>query len=297
MRRVLRPMALGLALLALGLSLLAFNTAIASSAFASSIPVHELGGPSGDLPASAASPLQVPGRLPVPRFRRGPLAVASSKPVNRSDVEGTRTNGKIVGVDGLGQYSCSGTALNTPSGSIVLTAGHCVINEGQIGDWLVFVPAFHRKERPFGTFVVSAAYVMPQWRRWENEDFDVAALRVRPNQFGRLTDVVGGLGYATGRSRFSTYEIFGYPAGFRRGEELRSCNGHGLGSDSLRNSFPGPPTVPAFCDMAGGSSGGGWVYRGKYVNGVTSYSYGLRSNRLYSPYFGPAIANFLKRLP
>jgi len=239
---------------------------------------------------AVAVPFEVPGRRPDAR--------ASSQRVADATEAGTRTNGKILGVSpGLGAYSCSGTALNTPSRSIVLTAGHCVLEGGRIGRHLVFVPAFDHGRRPFGSFEVEAVHVMPQWRRGANPDFDLAALRVRPNRIGFLTDVVGARGYAISKSRLSAFQIFGYPAAALRGEELRSCRAHGLGVDPLTNPFFGPPTLPASCDMAAGASGGAWILDGEYVNGVTSYSYVGKPTRLHSPYFGPQVGAFLRSLP
>lgn len=225
---------------------------------------------------------------------------AGTSSLRVADVAGveTRTNGKIFGADPVeGRYSCSGTALDTPSRSIVLTAGHCVLEDRRWGRDIVFVPAYDHGARPFGTFVASAVYTMPGWRRAENPDFDVAAVRVQPNRYGALGDVVGGREWTTGKSRFSSFEIFGYPAGALRGESLRSCDTHGLGSDPLTNGFGGPSTVPGRCDMAGGSSGGAWVIDGRYVDGVTSYGYRDQRGRLYSPYFGAAVGSFLRDLP
>jgi hypothetical protein len=224
-------------------------------------------------------------------------AAASSLRVVDAAAPEIRTNGKIFAFDPFeGAYSCSGTALNTPSRSIVLTAGHCVVEGGGRGRDLVFVPAFDHGSRPFGTFVVTATYVMPQWKDKENPDYDVAALRVRPNRLGRLGDVVGMRDWVTGKSRFARFQIFGYPAGALEGQALRSCNAKGLGSDVFTNRFHGPPTVPGRCNMAGGASGGGWLLNGR-VNGVTSYGYTHRLGRLYSPYFGPAVGAFLAALP
>ncbi len=248
--------------------------------------------------AHALAPLRVPPRPPDKRFRAADIAGASSLRVLEASAPEDRANGRIFGIDPRqGPYSCSGTSLNTPSGSIVLTAGHCVLENGSWGRRLVFVPGYEREERPFGTFTVEAVYVMPQWRRSENNDFDVAALKVAPNRLGNLASVVGARGYETGRSRRTAFQIFGYPAGASRGEELRSCRSHGLGSDPLTNLFEGPPTVPASCDMASGSSGGAWIADGQYVDGVTSYGYSGNLNRLYSPYFGPEVGAFLGHLP
>jgi V8-like Glu-specific endopeptidase len=227
-----------------------------------------------------------------------PTAGASSLRVPNFLGEGTRTNGRIFGFDpNEGPYSCSGTALSTPSRSIVLTAGHCVLEEGSVGEDISFVPAYDHGKRPFGSFTAEAVYLMPQWRQHENPDFDVAALKVAPNRFGALTDVVGGRGYITGQSRFSAFQIYGYPAAALKGEELRNCRAHGLGSDAFTFRYFGPPTMPASCDMAGGSSGGAWVVAGQYVAGVTSYGYTTNPEKLYSPYFGRAIGSFLAQLP
>ncbi len=230
--------------------------------------------------------------------RHGVAATTSSVRVLNSSADGTRTNGKILGVDpASGTFSCSGTALNTPSRSIVLTAGHCVVENGSATRQLAFVPAYDHGKRPFGTFAVKSVYVMPQWRHGENPDFDLAALRVKPNKVGALTDVVGGRGYVTSQSRLAAFEIFGYPAARAGGEELRSCRAHGLGADPLTARFTGPPTMPASCDMAAGSSGGAWIFDGDLIGGVTSYSYQGRPTQLFSPYFGPEIGNFLRQLP
>jgi V8-like Glu-specific endopeptidase len=248
-------------------------------------------------PASAGAVL-VRGRAPLPRFRHPPLAAASSVGVADASEVGIRTNGKILGVDPReGPYTCSGTAIDTPSRSIVLTAGHCVVENGRVGRHLAFVPAYDHGERPFGTFPARALYVMPQWRHGEDPDYDVAALRVGPSRLGLLTDVVGGRGYATGKSRLGPFQIFGYPAAHAGGEELRSCRAHGLGLDPLTDRFPGPPTMPASCDMAAGASGGAWLFGGQYVSGVTSYGYAGRPTQLFSPYFGSQVGAFLRRLP
>jgi V8-like Glu-specific endopeptidase len=266
------------------------------AAHAASSPVHVLGG-AGASPL-ANRPLAIPGRAPVYRFRNGPSAGASSLRVSNSAAAGTRTNGKIVAVDPReGPYSCSGTALNTPSRSIVVTAGHCAVSHRNRGRRIAFIPAYDHGKRPFGTFHVRSVFVMPQWRHGENPDFDIAALRVRPNRLGYLTDVVGARGYAVSRSRLSAFQIFGYPAAALGGKSLRSCRAHGLGSDARTNRFEGPPTVPASCDMAAGSSGGAWIVDGQYINGVTSYSYAARPTQLFSSYFGPAVGSFLRALP
>lgn len=248
-------------------------------------------------PASAAA-LSLPAVVELPTLPADAAAGASSLRVPDLSADGIRTNGRIFGYDPLeGPYSCSGTALATPSHSIVLTAGHCVMDKGVVARDLVFVPGYDHGHRPFGTFSAEAVYAPPQWRQGENPDFDVAAMRVAPGPEGRLTDVVGGRGWAIDRSRHASLQIYGYPAAALRGEELRSCKARGLGSDPFTFGFGGPPTMPSLCDMAAGSSGGPWIVDGEYVDGVTSYGYSGSPNKIYSSYFGDEIGGFLAQLP
>jgi V8-like Glu-specific endopeptidase len=225
-------------------------------------------------------------------------ARASSFEVLEATAPQYRTNGRIFGfTPHVGPYSCSGTSLATPSGSIVLTAGHCVYDEGRFGTHLIFIPSFAHEKRPFGTFVGTRTFVDPRWRKSEDSDYDVAAFEVEPNELGTLSTAVGAKSWTSSRSRFSELQIFGYPAGAARGEEMRSCVGHGLGVDRLDAPF-GDPTLPAKCNLAPGSSGGAWLTEGgQLIDGVTSYGYINVPDRLYSPYFGTQINNFLGHLP
>lgn len=232
--------------------------------------------------------------------RRVPSSLARSSSIGVADASSVedRMYGRIFAVDPRqGPYSCSGTALTTPSRSIVLTAGHCVVENHSWGTHIAFIPAFDYGQEPFGAFDADAVYVTPQWRRRENNDFDVAALHVAPNEFGALADVVGSRSYEFDRPRFLPLQIFGYPAGVLDGQVLRECDTFGLGSDPLTAFLPGPPTLPGRCDMAAGSSGGAWIADGQYIDGVTSYGYNARHNRLFSPYFGAEIGGFLQKLP
>lgn len=262
-------------------------------------PGHRLGPVRGDFWTSAR--IQRALGSDSMRHRRVPAATgaaASSLNVFDASAPEDRTNGRIFAIDPRrGPYSCSGTSLDTPSGSIVITAGHCVLEAGSWGTEIVFVPAYDHEERPFGTFFATEAFVTRPWQRSNNSDFDVAALLVEPNEFGSLAGTVGAKGWASSRSRYLPLQIFGYPAAALGGEELRSCASKGLGSDRLTNFYGGPPTLPARCDMAGGSSGGAWLVDGELVDGVTSYGYTSDHSRLYSPYFGPAIDHFLSQLP
>ena len=64
-----------------------------------------------------------------------------------------RTHGKVFFSDGLLDYVCSGTALRSPSKSVVWTAGHCVyggdlVTGGKFFDNWMFAPAYKQRKRP-----------------------------------------------------------------------------------------------------------------------------------------------------
>lgn len=69
----------------------------------------------------------------------------------------SEVNGKVLftnAKDGL-DYMCSGSALNSHSKRLVITAGHCVHGGGNNGAWhknWVCIPDYHYNHRPYGTF-------------------------------------------------------------------------------------------------------------------------------------------------
>ncbi len=119
-----------------------------------------------------------------------------------------------------------------------------------------------------------------------------------PGTLGTLTTTVGAKGWTSSRSRFTELQIFGYPAGALHGEEMRECITRGAGFDRAFIPLFGPPPLAANCNMASGSSGGGWLAEGgTLLDGVTSYHHPPNHIRHYSPYFGPQIDEFLHTLP
>ena len=86
-----------------------------------------------------------------------PAARASStfQTVAEPTLPGNSQNGAVFIVLGHGEglARCSGTSVNAPNLSVVITAGHCV-NSGAGGEWYdrkwIFVPGYHNGERPFG---------------------------------------------------------------------------------------------------------------------------------------------------
>jgi hypothetical protein len=222
-----------------------------------------------------------------------PGAGASFLAVSTPDIAPYSFNGRIFIRRGNLAGYCSGTAINSPTRQLVLTAGHC-INSGRDdgersvwSDYLQFVPAYSGGVAPFGAFVARRKEIRAprQWTKHGNPDFDLGAFLTLPNSEGvNVADAVGGgATIVTDLTRHQTFQTFGYPGKTRR---MQRCVSPYIGDDLLSNPLPGPPTLGIRCHWAPGASGGGWLIGdGTQINGLNSYQHVDDPSRTYSPYF------------
>jgi hypothetical protein len=248
---------------------------------------------------AAARPLEMTvDRAGHTDLHRGPLpraARASYSLVEAPEVPPYAWNGRLFVVQGGEEGSCSATAIDSPTRSLVLTAGHCV-NTGPRKDgpgvwssYLEFVPGFNLGVAPYGAFVLSGRpRALPGWTREGNPDFDLGAFLVAPNAEGvGLEDALGGgARIATDRSHKQRFESFGYPGGTER---MRGCVSGYAGQDPATVTLPGPPTVGIRCRWAPGASGGGWLIEGgQVIDGITTYLRLDEKTLSFGPYFSAA---------
>lgn len=204
-------------------------------------------------------------------------------------------NGRIFLRQGEARGYCSGTAINSPTRQLVLTAAHC-LNSGPLESsprtiwsrFVQFVPAYSNGIAPFGAFVAYRGKIFaPQpFVKAGNPDYDVGAFLTLPNTAGQnVADAVGGgVAIVLDRPREQYFQTFGYPATQRA---LQQCESPYVGDDVLTYRFAGPPTIAIRCRWTPGASGGGWlVDGGAAINGVTSYGHRGDRRHTFSPYFG-----------
>jgi V8-like Glu-specific endopeptidase len=222
-------------------------------------------------------------------------ATASFVGVPDTTVPPYAVNGRLFIRQGKNSGYCSGTAIDSASRELVLTAGHCVNSgpEGRRGgstwsSYLEFVPGYSDGLAPFGAFIArrNAIYAPKPWLKRANPNFDVGAFLTMPNANGEnVADAVGGgATIVTDQDRHQQFQTFGYPGASTR---MRTCDSPYTGDDSVTYAFAGPPTMAIRCHWAPGASGGGWlISEGTAIDGLTSY--GLQGDKVhtYSPYFG-----------
>lgn len=230
-----------------------------------------------------------------PRLHLGPpapLAAASFVPVGTPEAPPYSVNGRVFIRVGSKRGYCSGTAIDSPSRQLVLTAGHCV-NAGPEfhGNlWyrdLLFVPAYTAGLAPFGTFPArhDKVFAPPQWTNHGYETFDLGAFLTHPNKRGsNLADAVGGgVTIALDLPRNQRFASFGYPG---RMERMQGCNARFYDYDWTTFQAPGPPTFSIGCRWAPGASGGGWLIEdGTQIDGLNSYGVLNKLSHTYGPYF------------
>jgi V8-like Glu-specific endopeptidase len=221
--------------------------------------------------------------------------------------------GRVVFSMGGGDWICSGTVVddnNRPGFSMVLTAGHCAIDEtnGEFATNWMFIPAFdtfptytcsasaygcwtavglavHNQFATAGSFNNQAvsndwalAIVGPGGKSGTTQlDTLLGSFPIGYNGVAPTTDDV-----ALGNKLYA----FGYPAaGKYHGSDLVYCAGN-VTQDSRSANL----TWGMACDMTGGSSGGPWLSAFDEstqlgtLSSVNSYGYGNRAV-MYGPKF------------
>lgn len=248
-----------------------------------------------DVPAPRGGGLAGASGAPSAGDTNGGQDASDFSPVPDPTAPGFRQNGAIFIVlpHGGGFGRCSGTSVNAPNRSVVITAGHCVNEFGRWfnQDW-AFVPGYHDGVRPFGVFVAKWLGATAPWVDGGSENADVGAAVVSRNERGQsLGAAVGGDDIAWGLSPDQVFDVHGYPvAPPFDGASQRVCTGTPfLGHDLISFLQPGPLNLALTCEVTGGASGGGWTIHGNVLNGVTNYGYGDDPTTDFGSYFGGAV--------
>ena len=224
--------------------------------------------------------------------KRAPRKSYVSKKVPDATEPPYITNGRIFGrTPGQGGFECSGTVVRSSNHSVVLTAAHCLNNQGEFADRLIFVPGYRNGRAPYGQWVFDRLLVPGGYPLTASPGIDYGAAVMAPQVDGdvRIEDAVGARKIRTGTKRRQTYRALGYPVNKARGERLWSCRSKSLVE---LNSVGKYPPVGIGCDMSFGASGGSWIGDSGAV--VTVTSIGIEGYKDYI--FGPRLRTPAKKL-
>jgi hypothetical protein len=212
------------------------------------------------------------------------------------------TTGKVFFTVGASRYTCSASAVDSPGGNLVLSAGHCVhagSNGAFVTNW-IFYPGWNGAPHPtLGAWTATDLFTTAGWATGATSFDDDAGFAVVTGGAGQpsLEATLSGAGGTVPGIAFSTTSgtsyAFGYPASKRyKGNTLTYCAG------PTRERYDGHNTLALACDMTGGSSGGPWLQ--PFSNGtattdaiisVNSYGYASVSNTMFGPMFDTAESN------
>jgi V8-like Glu-specific endopeptidase len=211
-----------------------------------------------------------------------------------------RTLGKVFFTLNGTNYVCSGSAINSPRGDMVLTAAHCA-SDGD-GHWAAnwtFVPGYAGGVEPYGSYTARRFYVSARWSgatggSAQSEEYDVAFVTVNPATLSgtpagaQADQLAGGQAVAFGSApagAFTTY-VFGYPSEPPySGQYANYCAGQ------AQPASPGD-TAQLRCGMTAGDSGGPWFEDFSPRTGtgtivaVTTYKFSDDSSVLYGTELG-----------
>jgi hypothetical protein len=231
-----------------------------------------------------------PARLPYASDRRVAQSFSAEAggepyPYTRTEVADpsaaeVRMHGKVFFSDPSdgNDYVCSGTAVTSPNGSLVWTAGHCVF----LFAWhtnFVFIPGYHNGDAPFEEWPALYTSAPGSWVNNNNvrQDVGVAVVDTDPVTGATLTDSVGSRELAFNGVRDQAYVSYGYPANRQdnpdfTGEREFTCAVASAADDPF-DGGSGPLPLAIGCDMTGGSSGGAWVGADGRVYSVNSHGH------------------------
>lgn len=219
-----------------------------------------------------------------------------------------KSEGKVFfHMDGS-DWQCSGTVAsdgNRSGYSLVLTAGHCAVDEttGQFATNWVFIPDWDEKPATFSTACTASKYgcwtatALVVHHNFANAggfndqatryDFAFAVVGNGGKNNSQLDAGFTPMGVTTNTvSSGNNLYAFGFPAaGKYHGNDLTYCAGN-IFTDANNNN----DTWGMACDMTGGSSGGGWLAGFDTKTGVGSLgslnSYGYSGvKNMYGPKF------------
>jgi V8-like Glu-specific endopeptidase len=149
---------------------------------------------------------------------------------------------------------CSAAIVNSQSGDLVATAGHCVYDtDNKVwlkSNWM-FIPAYSNGNRPYGTWPTRNFIALTSWANNRDFNYDVGFVALSTLNGRHIQSSLGsqGIGFNYARSQY-TYS-FGYPGNLDGENYRKSCVGYAQNPTGAGSGYRGQRIS---CNMGGGSS-------------------------------------------
>jgi hypothetical protein len=235
------------------------------------------------------------------------LAAAAAPPrgtAKAATFTGVPTVGALFLSTAATENICTASVVDSRGLDVLLTAAHCVDYGGghNYGQNLVFIPGWHRGQRPYGVWPVRSITVNRAWVGQANVNDDFAFLTVglsasKASKHEPIQRVTGGL-------------KLGVNSGYRHSDVVPigyDMSGGGLPVMCRTKSFYARPDQQEFlCDgYTDGASGGPWILgfdartgTGTVIGDIGGYQQGGNLAWTgYSPYFGSATEQLYRQVP
>lgn len=214
--------------------------------------------------------------------------------------------GKVYMSDGYGDYLCSGSVVTAPSGSLLVTAAHCIYDRDTqvwFNYYWLFKPAYDYGDEPLLSwtalsFTIPTAYANLAYSD-ANYNFDYGFVVVDRIAGRKIAQITGSLGIAFNQPRYQLTYSFGYPVNIGEGEIMSVCISRPIKALCASRDYIGQSLR---CGMGGGCSGGPWIQNfvdktgAGYVTGLNSYTCDSDPYFMHGPYFDKNTKSFYDRV-
>jgi V8-like Glu-specific endopeptidase len=215
-------------------------------------------------------------------------AAASAPPETGASFGGVAAVGALFSeANGkLGSHFCTASVVGSTAGDLAVTAAHCV--HDRTGT-IVFVPGYAHGQSPYGVWPVTRVYTDGDWNSSQDQDHDVAFLRLSDASDGTpIENLTGAETLATHAPTGQSVQVIGYPDG---ASEPIWCTAPLKGFSATQFEF----------DCAGyttGTSGGPFLTevdattgQGTVIGVIGGYQLGGDTPQVsYAAAFGPAVS-------
>lgn len=216
-----------------------------ASASSGARPVERSGTPAKPEPSVKPSPTASPSPTATPAPAPPITSLGVSQVLTSS--EQPAQVGAIFSGSMSGGHFCTGSVVDSPSGNIIVTAGHCLT--AGTSTTAVFVPDYRDGNAPLGVWQISNVIEDSAWTSNQDPDDDVAFALLKPLNGKTIESVTGSYTLDTDAVSSGNVQLTGYP---ETTDEPISCTGSasGFSSSQLQVYCTGYPA---------GTSGSGWI--------------------------------------